>query len=364
MITLSIADNRTKRGRVRFHANARRPGPDRKIMRAHAVNGTMHDLAIIVVSTNESHWLKACLPTVFAAAAGLHVDVVVVDNDSADGTQALVETEFPEARVMGCANHGFPHANNRALTTVDARYVLFLNPDTEVLEGTFAELIARMDASPQVGLAGCRQLMPDGELYPTMRRAPTALRLLSEAFGAERWPFRASWTGQRELDLDRYAHEFDLDWTQGSFMLARREALESAGWLDERLFLYMDEPDLCLRIRQAGWTVRHLPQMCIVHHADKMGWSPRGHSQYAYAYRHYFAKHMSPTHRRAAVAALATGYGLRRLLFPILRPSEPDAPVAMRAALRTAIGRGAPPYEPPPATAVRPRETAAEPARR
>src|SRR4051794_7667901 len=105
----------------------------------------MHDLAIIIVSTNEADWLRACLPTVFAAAGGLDVDVVVVDNDSADGTRALVESEFGQARIVACANHGFPHANNRALMTIDARYVLFLNPDTEVLEGTFAELLERMD---------------------------------------------------------------------------------------------------------------------------------------------------------------------------------------------------------------------------
>src|SRR4051794_38533810 len=170
----------------------------------------MHDLAIITLSTNESDWLRRCLPTVFAATGDIDIDVVVVDNDSTDGTTALVESDFPRARVVRSPNHGFSHGNNRALMTVDARYVLFLNPDTEVLEGTFAELVERMDASPQVGLAGCRQLVPAGDLYPSMRRFPTAVRLLSEALGAERWPFRASWTGQRELDLDRYDEEFEL----------------------------------------------------------------------------------------------------------------------------------------------------------
>ena len=179
-----------------------------------------------------------------------------------------------------------------------------------------------------------------------MRRFPTATRLLCEALGAEWWPFRASWTGQRELDIDRYAEEFDLDWTVGAFMLARREALESAGWLDERLFLYSDDPDLARRIKQAGWTVRHLPQMAILHHARKMGWNPRGHAQYAYAYRQYFAKHLSPTQRARRLAALALGYGLRALL-----PRAPafGAGRAARDARRapTTLGRAGPPYEPP-----------------
>jgi GT2 family glycosyltransferase len=313
----------------------------------------MHDLAVIIVSTNEAHWLGRCLPTVFAAGEALSLDVVVVENGSTDGTGNLVRAEFPDARVVVSENHGFPHANNRALMTVDARYVLFLNPDTEVVEGTFGELIGRMDALPHVGLAGCRQLVPSGGLDPSMRRFPSAMRLLCEALGAERWPFRASWTGQRELDLDRYAEEFDLDWTVGAFMLARREALESAGWLDERLFLYCDDPDLGLRIKQAGWTVRHLPQMAILHHARKMGWNPRGHAQYAYAYRQYFAKHLAPAHRRAAVSALALGYALRALAFPVLRRSEPDAPRAMRGGLLTTLGRAGAPYEPPPPTALR-----------
>lgn len=315
----------------------------------------MHDLAVVIVSTNEAHWLRRCLPTVFAAAGGLDVDVVVVDNGPGDDTRAVVEAEFPRARVVDSDNHGFSHANNRALMAVDARFVLFLNPDTEVVAGRFEDLLARMDELPHVGLAGCRQLLPGGELYPSMRRFPTPIRLLAEALGGEHWPLRAPWTGQRELDTTRYAREFELDWTSGSWMLARREALESAGWLDERFFLYCDDPDLGLRVKQAGWSVLHLPQMCIVHHAEKMGWSPRGHAQFAYAYRQYFAKHARPFERRAAIAALAIGYALRALVLPVLRRSEPDAPHAMRAALRTVLGRADAPYETPPATAVRPR---------
>jgi GT2 family glycosyltransferase len=315
----------------------------------------VHDLAVIIVSTNEGHWLRRCLPTVFAASEGLRVDVVVVENGSTDGTGDLVRSEFPSARVVACENHGFPHANNRALMTVDARYVLFLNPDTEVVEGTFGELLERMESLPDVGLAGCRQVVPSGGLDPSMRRFPSAVRILCEALGAERWPFRASWTGQRELDLDRYVNEFELDWTVGAFMLARREALESAGWLDERFFLYCDDPDLGLRIKRAGWSVMHLPQMAILHHAKKMGWNRRGHAQYAYAYRQYFAKHLSPAHRGAAVAALALAYALRALVFSATRRSEPDAARAMQAGLRVLAGREGPPYEPPPAIAVRAR---------
>src|SRR4051812_17771450 len=132
----------------------------------------MDDLAIITVSTNEAHWLRPCLTTVFERLGDLRADVVVVDNDSSDGTPDLVATEFPAARVVHSRNHGFPHASIRALMPGDAAYVLFLTPDTEIVEGTFEELVRAMDERPTVGLIGVRQLNGQGRLHPTIRRFP------------------------------------------------------------------------------------------------------------------------------------------------------------------------------------------------
>jgi GT2 family glycosyltransferase len=110
---------------------------------------------------------------VFAQAGGADLDVVVMDNASTDGTRELVESKFPAARVVDSVNHGFAHANNQGAITCDARYVLFLNPDTEIVDGTFGEVVELLDARPEVGLAGVRQITGDGELSPTMRRLPS-----------------------------------------------------------------------------------------------------------------------------------------------------------------------------------------------
>src|SRR5581483_7981213 len=136
-----------------------------------------------------------------------------------------------------------------------------------------------------------------------------------------------------------------LDWTSGSFMLVRREALDSAGWLDERFFIYSEEVDLALRIRQAGWRIRHFPQLTIVHHAGKAGLKPAAAAQYAYSRRLYAAKHFGPLRRRLFLAAAA----LRSLL------RLPAAREAHGRALRVLLGREGPPYEDPPPTALRPR---------
>src|SRR5580765_3881591 len=303
---------------------------------------TMHDLAVLVVSTNEARWLRACLTSVFAHRGSCSLDVVVADNESTDGTADLVADEFPDARVVRCVNYGFAHANNRALMTTNARYALFLNPDTEIQVGTFEALVNYLDNHPDVGLAGVVQLTPDGEVYPTIRYFPNALRALGQALGAERLPFRATLLRERELSLARYDRVVDCDWTSGSFMLARREALESAGFLDERFFIYSEEPDLCLRIKRAGWRVCHLPEMTIVHYAGKGGIRPKMWAQDAYTRMQHAHKHFSPVHRRVYTAALGLGYATRALA-PGLDASRRGRRNAARAALRVMIGLDSPP---------------------
>ena len=307
----------------------------------------MHDLAVIIVSTNEAQWLRPCLTTVFERAGDISIDVVVADNSSTDGTPELARELG--ARVVTCANRGFSHANNRALETCDARYVLFLNPDTEIVEGTFEELVRALDERPTVGLAGVRQLMGDGSLFPTVRRFPNALRALGEALGSERWPVRVRWSGERELDLDRYDRELDCDWTSGSFMCARREAIASAGFLDERFFIYSEETDLCLRIKRAGWEVRHMPTLTIVHHAEKAGVRPKMAAQDAFTRVQFARKHFSPLHRLAYYTALQLRYMTR---FITARDSERRKAAA--SAIRMVLGLDDPPYGPPPEVAVSP----------
>jgi hypothetical protein len=208
-------------------------------------------------------------------------------------------------------NHGFGHANNRALMTCNARYVLFLNPDTVIIEGTFAELVRMMDDRPGVGLVGVRQMTPDGRLDTTIRRFPNALRALGDAVGAERLPRRPHWLGEREIDPAAYEREIECDWTSGSFMLARREALESAGCFDERFFMYSDETDLCRRIKTAGWEIRHVPRMTILHHEGKAGVKPHIESLGAVTRIMYGRKYFSPAHRVAYAAAVALRHAVR-----------------------------------------------------
>jgi N-acetylglucosaminyl-diphospho-decaprenol L-rhamnosyltransferase len=317
-----------------------------------STNGATHsraDLAIVIVSTNEARWLDACLSSVFAHAGDARLDVVVVDNDSTDGTRALVEERFPAARVVWSRNRGFSHANNRALETVTARYALLLNPDTEIVDGTFGQLVAQMDLRPDVGVLGVRQLTADGELYPTIRRFPSATRALGDALGLDGWRSRPSWLGERVVDPASHDVAQECDWTVGAFLLARHEALLSAGLLDERFFLFSDEPDLCLRIKRAGWRVLHVPSMSIVHYAGKAGVKPKLVAQDVLARRIYAYKHFGTPHRQLYLAAVLARHVIRAALPGAERRAQR---IASRLAVKVLLGRAEPPFGPPPVTAV------------
>jgi GT2 family glycosyltransferase len=299
----------------------------------------MHDLAIILVSYHNSSWLRACLKSVLDHVDGCAVDVVVVNNAN-DGTEHVVR-EFPSVRLIRCENRGFAHANNRGLETCDARYVLFLNVDTEVLDGTFRQLVEALDRRPEVGLAGVRQVGVDGRVAPSMRRFPSAARTLFEALGSERFPFRSSWTGERDLDSSHYRAERVCDWTSGSFLVARREVLEEVGPMDERFFLYSEEPDLCLRASKEGWEVRHIPVMTILHHGGDVVATPELSAQDAFSRLQFARKHFSFAHRMIYAGALGLGYSLRAI-----SPGRARAQnrTAARSALRTLVGIDRPPF--------------------
>jgi N-acetylglucosaminyl-diphospho-decaprenol L-rhamnosyltransferase len=310
------------------------------------------DLAIIIVSTNEGRWLRKCLTTVFAHAGDVTLDVVVADNESTDETRTVVDS-FPGARLVQCENRGFAHANNRGYMTCDARYVLFLNPDTEVLEGTFEELVRALDERSGVGLIGVRQVTGERVLSPTIRRFPNFIRALAEAFGSDRIRADVSWIGERVPTGAAYERETRCDWTSGSFMLTRREALESAGLMDERFFIYSEEPDLSLRLAAAGWETRHLPFMTIVHHAGKAGISSRIEAQDAFTRKQYARKHFAALHRFPYLGAIALRHGLRLVIGGRDGATRKARRAASLRALKTLFGLEPPPYMPPPEQAVR-----------
>jgi GT2 family glycosyltransferase len=312
------------------------------------------DLSVIVVTHNRADLALETLDSARAAAGGLEVEWLVVDSGSRDGTPDAIEAAHADVRVLREGNIGFAAANNRALELARGRYVLLLNPDVITESGTFAELIAQLDAHPEIGVASVIQSAPDGSLQYSIRRYPSAWLALGEALGVARWRPLRLW---REEDPrgGRYDASQSVDWLVGAFMIARREAVQAVGGLDERFFLYSEEIDWCYRFKLAGWDVRHLPTMTVTHHtgeerpADLM-------AQLSYAKVLFARKHYSPVRAAAIQAAHALRHALRAGVgaLPPVRVRWAERAAAERRALAVLLGRTAPPFDAAPATATGP----------
>jgi N-acetylglucosaminyl-diphospho-decaprenol L-rhamnosyltransferase len=297
------------------------------------------DLSVIVVTHGRPELALSTLRCAHAAAEGLAVQWLVVDSGSTDDTPDRIERAFPHVHVLRCENIGFAGANNRALALAQGRYVLLLNPDVEIVSGTLAELLAALDARPAVGMASVIQQGSDERLQYSIRRYPSALRALGEAFAL---PWRGS--GEEERVASRYSEEGAADWLVGAFLIARAEVVSSIGGLDERFFLYSEETDWCYRARAAGWEVRHLPQMRVTHHTTPST-RPDLVAQLSYAKLLFARKHYRRG-RSAAIRAALTARHLLRVLGLTARPwTRPEERLAAeRRALAVITGAAPPPF--------------------
>jgi GT2 family glycosyltransferase len=233
-------------------------------------------LIIVIVSWNVCRLLRACLTSIDACACSrLRQQVIVVDNDSTDGSAEMVAREFPHVHLLRQPNNGFSAGNNAGLRLAETLwhaaadgedYALLLNPDTVVSPGAFDSLVDAMRAHPRVGLIGPQLRYPDGTLQSSRRRFPTLeVARYESTWAAARAPHGLfDFYYMRDVPDDQPC---EVDWVVGAAMLVRREVYERVGPLDEHtFFMYSEETDWCKRIHDAGWAVRYEPSACIVHH--------------------------------------------------------------------------------------------------
>ncbi|MBI4319513.1 MAG: glycosyltransferase family 2 protein [Chloroflexi bacterium] len=231
------------------------------------------ELSIVIVSWNVKDLLRACLESLRAQwpfgepdAAG-RAEVFVVDNASGDSTSTMLALEFPWAKLIANPqNVGFTKANNQAIIQSSGRYVLLLNPDTEVLPGGLERMAGFMDLHPDVGMLGPQLLFPDGTVQSSRRRFPTMVTALIESTVLQRWlPNHPSLNAYYVADRSNDEVQ-EVDWVVGACLLVRREVIEQVGILDQRFFMYSEELDWCYRAKRASWKVMYLPEAKVVHH--------------------------------------------------------------------------------------------------
>jgi GT2 family glycosyltransferase len=282
----------------------------------------MRDLCVVIVS--EGNAPRVCTALAGALEQRGWLDMAAVVIDEGDGSvREHVEHRFLGVRTIRCDRGDVGGACNRTVQETAARYVLFLDPNLTVCEGSLATMVSLLDRRPDVAVVGAKQIDEQGKLFPSMRRFPAARHAFAEALGIDRLPGARRLLGERELDRRRYQGESECDWTSG-FLLVRRTALASAGWLDEGLPGFAREADLCARLNREGWTAIHSPSVTAIRRHPPSARSETAEAQAAQARLLLAQKHLprsAGSYRRAlalgylvrlAVYALAGGYERRR----------------------------------------------------
>ena len=273
---------------------------------------TAPKVTAVVVSYNVADLTVACLASLRADGVSR---IVVVDNASQDASVAAVRAADPDADVVALTrNLGYGGGANRGVDRTDTPFVLIMNPDVVVSAGSTAALVQALEADPGLALVGPRIETPDGELYPSVRRFPDLVGAAGHAFLGFLWPNNPF---SRRYRMDDWDHDAPatVDWVAGTEMLVRREAWAEVGGFDEDYFMYMEDVDVCWRLRRAGWRVGYEPAACVTHAI--------GRSTDQTPYR-MIAAH----HRSLLRYAVKTTTGARRMLLPV---------VAVALALRTVL---------------------------
>ncbi|MGA2786464.1 MAG: glycosyltransferase family 2 protein [Verrucomicrobiota bacterium] len=225
------------------------------------------DLSIIIVNWHSAGYVRACLKSVFGTVSGLSFEVIVIDSGSGDGCEEMVAREFPVVRfVESKENLGFPKANNTAYRCAKGEVLLFLNPDAEVCEGTVLELWQSLRKLPQAGIVGARLLNSDGTLQTSCIQAfPTIWnQILDSEWLRQRSPRARLW-GMAAL-FQEEAQPAEVDMVSGACLMVKREVFEQVGLFSTYCFMYVEDVDLCLKARRAGWKTYYVPEAQVVHH--------------------------------------------------------------------------------------------------
>jgi N-acetylglucosaminyl-diphospho-decaprenol L-rhamnosyltransferase len=227
--------------------------------------------AAVVVEYRSGPCLAACLRSLLADDSAGPVEIVVVDNggDAAErlGGDAAERLggEFPEVRVLSTGeNLGYAGGFNLGVAATHAPVVAVCNPDLVIEHGTGAAMVARLDAERDLGAVGPVIRNPDGSQYPSARTMPSLVDAIGHAlFGVVR-PNNRFTRRYRQLDVDP-TRTRNVEWLSGAAMWFRRSALDSVGGWDEGYFMFMEDVDVCWRLRRLGWRVAYDPGGAVVH---------------------------------------------------------------------------------------------------
>lgn len=231
----------------------------------------MIDISVIIVNYNVKELLEQCIKSIFAAAGRLSVEVIVVDNNSFDGSAEFIRQKFPGKPglkiIESPVNLGFAKANNLGAKEAQGEYLLILNPDTILQEDTLDRSLEYYKAGKDIGALTCKLILPNGKLDLACRRSfPTPGVAVFRILGLSRIFPKSRLFGKYNLTYLDENDTYEVDAIVGAFMLIKKDVYEKVKGFDEDYFMYGEDLDLCFRIKKAGYRIIYFPETSIIHY--------------------------------------------------------------------------------------------------
>ena len=225
-------------------------------------------LTIGIVNYNTKDDLNDCLNHILKSPPEVSYSIIIVDNNSTDESMEFLENLNKKriSFILNNENKGFGSACNQIAKEIDTPYILFLNPDVKITKGAIDKLISFMENLPEVVIVTGKLLNPDGTIQLSCRRFPTILRALSGRASLFRSIFPNNPISRDYMlcNLDYDKIQFP-DWVRGAVMLIKTNLFKEIGGFDEQFFLYLEDTDLCLRLRKMGYEIAYNPEAIFYH---------------------------------------------------------------------------------------------------
>ncbi|UCD06629.1 MAG: glycosyltransferase family 2 protein [candidate division WOR-3 bacterium] len=226
------------------------------------------DLSVIIVNFNTRDFVNICLSSIYARPFVGKLEVIVVDNDSRDGSVEMLRSKFKDVRlILNRRNIGFAAANNQGARIAAGEYFLLLNPDTELLGDALNTLYLFISSHPNVAIVAPLLVDESHSNQASCRKFPTIWQEVVKAVGAPRYLPNHPIFGFSSIS--DYENDCEIDQPQGACLLVRKDALDSGIVFDEQFYMYYEEVDLCYRIKKRGWGIWFVPGAHVVHFSGK-----------------------------------------------------------------------------------------------
>jgi len=292
------------------------------------------DLSIIIVNYNTKNLLGQCLRSIYTLyPIPYTLEIIIVDNGSTDGSKEYLEKlqnsktqklktnkNFKIKIIKNKKNFGFARANNQGIRQAQGEYILFLNPDTIVLNNAPFKMVEWLGRHPKVGILGCQILNKEKKICSSGGFFPTTWRVILWMSSLDHFSPVARTFGAYHLPVSFFSAQRELDWVQGCALMARKEVLEKISGFDDSFFMYAEEIELCLRTKKVGWQVWFTPKAQIVHLGKGKTERPILGEYKSLLY--FFKKHFPFWHFSVLKLLLRLGAVLRIVFFGIIKKDE------------------------------------------